>query len=186
MRIISGKYRGRILETFKLSSTRPTGDMVRESLFNILGTRVLNCNFLDLFAGTGAVGIEALSRGAKTCYFVDDNRIATDLTAKNLNKISADTSKILNLHFSFALSYFKNNGITFDIIFLDPPYNSTFAEESIDKILTYGLLAKSGVLVWEHDREKLKTLEKFKSVKTKKYGIKYLSLIESENLSNQS
>ena len=84
MRIIAGKFKGKVLKEFNLDSTRPTSDLVRGALFNAVGTKIENSIFLDLFSGTGAVGIEALSRGAKECYFVDSNKSAIKIITKNI------------------------------------------------------------------------------------------------------
>lgn len=185
MRIIAGKYKGKKLKTFTLSSTRPTSDMVRESLFNKIGTMVDESIFLDLFCGTGACGIEALSRGAKQVYFVDENIDAIKLTRSNLALIKTNDAHVLNMNFSDALKKFKNQNIKFDIIFLDPPYKSDFAEMAISLIKRYDLIFEDSVVVWEHDKDKNEIIEKyFENSTTKKYGDKYLTYLDYDCLKN--
>lgn len=178
MRIIAGKFKGKNLNEFKISTTRPTADMVREAFFDKIGFEILDKKFLDLFAGTGAVGIEALSRGASECWFVDEGKEAYNLVLKNLQLVGERQNTVLNKDFKSALSYFKNQNIKFDFIFLDPPYKTNFAEEAIEIIYNYNLIADNGCIIWEHDESKLQYVENiFKNAKTKKYGKKYLSYI---------
>ena len=185
MRIIAGKFKGKKLKTFTLSSTRPTSDMVRESLFNKIGTMVDESIFLDLFCGTGACGIEALSRGAKQVYFVDENIDAIKLTRSNLALIKTNDAHVLNMNFSDALKKFNNQNIKFDIIFLDPPYKSDFAEMAISLIKRYDLIFEDSVIVWEHDKDKNEIIEKyFENSTTKKYGDKYLTYLDYDCLKN--
>ena len=180
MRVIAGKYKGKLLSEFDLKSTRPTADMVREALFDKIGVLACDCTFLDLFSGTGAVGIEALSRGAKFCTFVDHDKTAVKITKKNIESVNANNQEILNMDFLTALEYLKKQKKQFDIIFLDPPYKTDFAEISIDWILKNKLLSTDGLIVWEHDEEKLKYAEQnFSNSKTKKYGKKYLTYIQN-------
>lgn len=176
MRIIAGKNKGKKLNSFELASTRPTSDKIREALFDKLGTKVENCDFLDLFAGTGAVGIEAISRGAKDVFFVDENKMAIGIVKKNLSLISATDKNVYLSNFEKALANFKKNGQAFDIIFVDPPYASNFAEQSIEKIKEMRLLNVDGILAWEHDASKNLFIEKnYSNVVTKKYGDKFVT-----------
>lgn len=192
MRIIAGKFKGKKLKEFELQTTRPTSDLLRESLFNIIGEKVVNSVFLDLFAGTGAVGLEAISRGAKTCYFVDSNRESIKIVKSNLSLININENSLINnndntnvkvmfLDYNQALNSFKNGIESFDIIFLDPPYASDYAENSIKFILNNNLLKPNGYIVWEHDKFKISATEKFNIVKQKKYGDKYLSCIKMQS-----
>ena len=179
MRIIAGKYKGKVLSEFKLSTTRPTSDLVREALFDKIGFRISDEVFLDLFSGTGAVGIEAISRGAKQVFFVDNNKEAISLIKKNLASISPENFEVLNFNYEAALNNFYKKGIKFDIIFLDPPYATNFAENAIKTIKDLDLLNENGLIVWEHNELKNDYVEKyFENVKTKKYGKKFLTYIE--------
>ena len=169
MRIIAGKYKGKVLKEFVLTSTRPTADMVREALFDKIGFSTTDCVFLDLFAGTGAVGIEAFSRGAKECYFVDKNLEAIKIIKNNLSLVDAKNGFVFNNNYKSTLKNFERDNIKFDIIFLDPPYATDFAEDAIVYIKTHKLLAKNGLIVWEHDVEKLSYIQiNFAGCQTKK------------------
>ena len=179
MRIIAGKYKGKVLTEFELGSTRPTADMIREALFDKIGLFVDGSVFLDLFAGTGAVGIEALSRNAKFCYFVDSQRDAISIIKKNLGLIGAQNYEVQNTDFKSAILSFEKRGIKFDFVFLDPPYASDFAEVAIDMILKSDLITESGMIIWEHDLTKLEYIKKnFTNSQTKKYGKKFLTYIK--------
>lgn len=151
MRVIAGTARGRKLKSFRGWDIRPTPDRVKESLFNILGTRIVESHFLDLCAGTGSIGIEALSRGAQRVVWVEKDRKACQLIEENLRRCGFTTGGILMrcdvLH---ALSLLEKEGATFDIIFLDPPYRSTLAEQILQKLAISHLLASSGLIIAEH------------------------------------
>lgn len=180
MRIIAGKYKGKVLKEFNLKSTRPTTDMVREALFDKIGTETGGSIFLDLFSGTGAVGIEALSRGAKLCYFADSNADAVKIIKSNLNLIDAQNYILLNLDYKIMLKNLSKDNIKFDIIFLDPPYATSFAEDAIDIIKQNKLISPNGVIVWEHDVDKNDYIKNnFTNFQTKKYGKKYLTYISN-------
>lgn len=179
MRIIAGKYKGKKLAEFELGSTRPTADMVREALFDKIGFYVEDGVFLDLFAGTGAVGLEAASRGAEAVYFVDKSKEAVSLIKKNISVISSNNLQVYNSDFGIALEQFCEQNLEFDIIFLDPPYATDFAEAAIEKIKELKLLKSDGIIVWEHDILKNKFIEhNFKNCETKKYGKKFLTYIK--------
>lgn len=145
MRIISGEYRGRKLVTLAGSDvTRPTTDRVKESLFNILQMRIRGNIVLDLFAGSGALGIECLSRGAKKVIFCDADRNAVEIIHKNLTNINGDYT-VINADFERVL---KNFG-TYDIIFIDAPYKSGLGEKALAKIVEGKTLNKGGVISYE-------------------------------------
>lgn len=182
MRIIAGKNKGKILKTFKLDTTRPTSDLVKQALFNIIYFKVEDGIFLDLFGGTGACGIEAISRGAKQVIFVDNNKESVNLINSNAKLINATNYQILNNNYEDALKKFKDANMSFDIIFIDPPYKSNFAEKSVNYIINNNLLNQNGLLVWEHDKDKLDMIDSANCFKTKKYGIKYLSYCYKEEL----
>ena len=178
MRVIAGKYKGKNLSEFTLGTTRPTADMVREALFDKIGLQISGKTFLDLFAGTGAIGIEALSRNAEFCWFVDAEKKAIDIINKNLNLVRAENCQVLNLNFEDAIKKFKANSQHFDFVFLDPPYKTEFAERAIFQILENGLLENDGLIVWEHDDSKLDFVKSnFPDCITKKYGKKFLTYI---------
>ncbi|MEK6335281.1 MAG: 16S rRNA (guanine(966)-N(2))-methyltransferase RsmD [Acidobacteriota bacterium] len=158
MRIIGGKYRGRKLKSPPSLKTRPTSDRLRETLFNILAPRIQGARFLDLCAGSGAVGIEALSRGAAHVTFVDHSRQMYALIESNLKVLSADDDEVEVVSkeaSAFLRKHAKREGESFDIVFFDPPYEADYEEVLND--LDQGaelLLAKEGVVIVEHSRKK--------------------------------
>lgn len=153
MRIIAGSARGRNLKSPKGMSTRPTSDRVREALFNILTPHVSDCRFLDLFSGTGAVGIEALSRGAAKAVLVEKDRATAKIILDNLGLCRLkENAEVLTLDVAKAIDLLGNRGETFDLIFIDPPYKKGFEEPTIEKILSHTMLSPAGILVVESDK----------------------------------
>lgn len=165
MRIISGTARGTKLFTLEGIATRPTLDRIKEPLFSIIQTRIPDAKVLDLFAGSGALGMEALSRGASNCVFCDCSNKATSIIYKNLEKTKLnEKSIVMTTNYNTCLKKVKDNQMTFDIIFLDPPYASDLIYMASKKIVEYALLNKDGIIIAETDNEepvlqKLKTLE---------------------------
>ena len=184
MRIIAGKHKGKTLSEFELSSTRPTSDLVRGAIFNMLGERVDDCTFLDLFAGTGAMGIEAISRNAKQVVFVDNNQESINLIKKNTSFLKENNFKIKKGDCFGALNELSTQQYYFDIIFIDPPYKTDLAEKCIKQISKCSLLSSDGVVVWEHDDSKNDLLNLLVDVKTKKYGKKYVTILNNRQINN--
>lgn len=153
MRVIAGSARGRRLAAPPGEGTRPTADRVREALFSILGPPPAGAVVLDLFAGAGTLGIEALSRGAERAVFVDHARAAARVLRKNLEDLGlADRAEV---HVGDATRFarrFEREGRSFSWIFLDPPYAAGLADAALAVIGTGRLLAPGGTLVVEHDR----------------------------------
>lgn len=179
MKIISGKYKGRNLLGFDIDGTRPTMDRVKESLFAIIQNYLDNSIILDLFSGSGNLGIEALSEGASYAYLVDFNHKAIDVIKKNINTINIDNVDVLNMDYKQALKYLKDNNIRLDIIFLDPPYKTNYIEKSIELIDEYDLVSNDGIIVCESDSlDKIIYSNKYKSIKEKRYGDKYIVLLQ--------
>ncbi len=145
MRIVGGKYRGKILKEFDLSSTKPSMDKVREAIFDMLQTNILDAVVLDLFAGTGALGIEALSRGAKQVDFVDNNLQAINLIKSNLHGVEG-YSKIYQCDY---LNFLQSSKTKYDIILLDPPYATDFGIKALKCILDGNILQDDGVVIFE-------------------------------------
>ena len=167
MKIISGKYKGRNLEGHNLDGTRPTMERVKESLFAIIQNYVDNAVVLDLFSGSGNLGIEALSEGASFAYLVDFNKKAADTIRKNLNAIGIKDAEVINLDYKKALNYLKDKKI--DLIFLDPPYATNYIEESIALIEKNDLLANNGLIICESDNlNRIVYSNKYTSIKEKK------------------
>ena len=169
MRVISGKYKGRKLKGFDILGTRPTMDRVKESLFGIIQNYITDKTCLDLFAGTGALGIEALSMGAKECYFVDNNSEAIHILKENTNNM--DNAYIINSDYKKYLKETKNK---FDIIFLDPPYKNKLLNKALRIIDEYDLLNENGLVICEYEDEDPVT--NLNLIKEKKYGDKHIKI----------
>jgi len=153
MRIIAGTFRSRQLKSLKRLAIRPTSDMLRETLFNILGPRVEGSCFLDLFAGTGAVGIEAVSRGAALVGFVENHRTAAKLISENLALLQiTEGVRVMNSDVLAALAKLESERTgPFDFVFLDPPYaNERDCHRTLLAIEKSSLLGPSGTVIAEH------------------------------------
>ena len=180
MRVISGKYKGKKLIGFDIDGTRPTMDRVKESLFAMIQNKIKNSIVLDLFAGSGSIGIEALSNGAKECYFIDNNIELINIIKKNTNGIK-DEVKIINGDYRNALELLRDSSIKFDIIFLDPPYKLNLINDSINRILKYNLLNENGIIVCEYEKEKVFN-DNLNLIKEKSYGSKNISIYSVKNV----
>ena len=168
MRIIAGTARSLPLKTIEGMDTRPTTDRIKETLFNMLQAEVPGSYFLDLFAGSGSLGIEALSNYCDRCYFVDKNNIAIETIKENTKGI--DNAIIIKSDYK---KYLNETNIKYDIIILDPPYKSNYIEEIINIIDEKKLLNQNGIIVCETDFP----LEISRKVyKSKKYGQKYIQI----------
>jgi 16S rRNA (guanine(966)-N(2))-methyltransferase RsmD len=153
IRIISGECKGRRLKTLKGSTVRPTSDRAKETLFNLLTDRVPGCRFLDLFSGTGSIGLEAASRGAEQVLLVEYNAAVLKLLDENVEH--CHVSDRVTIHKGDAresLRLFSLQEQTFDLVFLDPPYNDHSAYGLIQEIGERGLLNEDGWVIVEHDR----------------------------------
>jgi 16S rRNA (guanine966-N2)-methyltransferase len=192
MRIISGSLRGLRLPLHKRALIRPTSERVREALFSVLGTVVTGARALDLFAGSGSLGLEALSRGAKGIVLVEkDKRLARNLVEFCRNNNLIDKVEILNMDASQALSVLAGRKDKFEIIFLDPPYDSDLLGRLFSNSSFMNLLSPEGLLIIE--RSKLNSeMEKFQKVDLEKtffrnYGssvVEIFASIRSESKSN--
>jgi 16S rRNA (guanine966-N2)-methyltransferase len=150
MRVITGFAGGRRLRSARGRETRPTSDRVKEALFNILGELVLDARVLDLFAGTGALAIEALSRGARSAVLVDNSRQADRVIWKNLELTGlGPQARVFCCASAQALKVLGREGCQFDLIFLDPPYDRDLVGPSLASISALGLLAATGWTVVE-------------------------------------
>lgn len=145
MRVVGGKYRGKKLKEFTLSSTKPTLDKVKEAIFDMLQFKIYNADVLDLFAGTGALGIEAISRGAKSVNFVDENAEAIEIIKANLQGVDGNYC----LTNSDYLQFLLHNKKLYDVVLLDPPYHGGLGVKATNYILANKMLNKGGVLVLE-------------------------------------
>ena len=179
MKIISGKYKGRNLYGFDIEGTRPTMDRVKESLFAMLQNNIPESIVLDLFSGSGNLGLEALSEGASIAYLVDCNPKAIQTIKKNIETIGIGNTKVYGMDYKKALKALQEEQVTFDLIFLDPPYKTDYIEESIKRISEYQLLNEEGLIICESDNlNKIIYPKIYQAVKEKKYGDKYIVLLK--------
>lgn len=170
MRVITGKARGVVLKTPEGLTTRPTADRVKEAMFSILQFELPGKRVLDLFGGTGQLGIEALSRGASSAVFVDAGESACKLIRENLRRTKLeDQAKVVRSDY---LQYLSSTREKFDIILLDPPYAEVFLENSIKRISEIDILQTDGIIVTERPVEKSLDLQidGFSRSKDYKYG----------------
>ncbi len=179
MKVISGIYKGRNIEGFYVDGTRPTMDRVKESLFSTIQNYIKDSVVLDLFAGSGNLGIEALSEGAKEAYLVDYNKKAINVIKKNIDNIKISNCTVLNMDYKKSLEHFKQNNIKFNLIFLDPPYKTDYIEKALSLINENDLLDSSGIIVCESNSlDKIVYSEDYTKIKEKKYGDKYIVIIK--------
>ncbi len=170
LRVISGSARGKKLLCSEGLSVRPTLDRVKESVFNMIAFDLPDARVLDLFCGSGALGIEALSRGSAHAVFVDNNPVSMEYTKKNL--IGTRLLDAATLVLSDSISYLSDTAQIFDIIFIDPPYKAQLYEPVINTMIDRGLLAPGGTLVIESALDDVPKIPQgvFSSVREKKYG----------------
>jgi 16S rRNA (guanine(966)-N(2))-methyltransferase RsmD len=177
LRIVGGKYKGRVLNTFNGKDIRPTSDMVRESLFNILQFKIYGATFLDLFCGTGAMGIEALSRGASKVVFNDASKDSVALLIKNIEKCKIEEEyEVKNRD---AIVLLDTIGEQFDFIYIDPPYSTDLGERALNRVAN--CLTEDGVAIFEDEREFDKKIDGLTVVDKRKYGRAYLTFFKKEN-----
>ena len=160
MRIISGKAKGTKLYTLEGMNTRPTLDRVKESIFNIIQNDIVGSVVLDLFSGSGAIGLEMVSRGAESAILCDKSQEAIEVIKKNIIKTHMeDKIKLYNLDFKQCLEKVKNQ--KFDIIYIDPPYETNFIAQSLKMIIEENILSENGIIILETDDEEkiLKNIE---------------------------
>jgi 16S rRNA (guanine(966)-N(2))-methyltransferase RsmD len=173
MRIISGKYRGLLLAEFKGDDIRPTADRVKESLFNIIYTKVADANVLDACCGSGNLGMECLSRGAKYVHFNDISRASIDVLKKNLAKLKGGEEYLITV--SDYLTCLKTTKLKYDLIFLDPPYRFDFGETALKTIVKRDLLNDGGLVIYEWDKPLLVSVDGIEKTDERKYGKTYLN-----------
>jgi len=181
MRVIGGIKGSRKLRSSRSKFLRPTMDRVRESIFNILGKEVINARFLDLFAGTGSVGIEALSRGAREVFFVERDYKIAEVLKKNLHDLGFEgENRILKMDFAKAIKSLSGEERKFDIIYIDPPYGSGFSLQSMELLAEFDILKDNGIVLVEHfHKDRLQ--ENFRSLKlfrVRKFGDTCISIFK--------
>ena len=176
MRVISGKARGVNLKTPAGTATRPTADRVKEAVFSIIQFDLPGATVLDLFGGTGQLGIEALSRGAKNAVFVDERDDACKLLRENLKRTKLEgEGRVIRSDYS---AFLKSTSQKFDIIFLDPPYAEVFLENSLNLITQIDILQSGGIIVTERpvEKELLLDFTGYNRSKDYKYGNTLITL----------
>ena len=182
MRIISGKYKKTNLFIPKKINFRPTSDFIKEAVFSSIQFFIKDSIFLDLFCGSGNIGLEALSRGAKKVFFVDNSSNSIKILKKNLNilNIPVEHYKIIYKDFDRAIKYFHSNNTFFNIIYADPPYNRNFIKIILKLIENYKIMMKDGLLIIEHSKKEIfnmtsKNLELYKMLD---YGDKKITILK--------
>ncbi len=191
MRIISGKFKGLKLQPPVDFSIRPTSDRLKESLFSILESnkyniKIQNSNVIDICSGTGALGIEAFSRGAKLIYFIDKDPKAINVLQKNISKLKIDYNdethiKIIKDDANIALQNIKNN---FDIVLIDPPYNSNIIEECLVKLKQNNLIDLDSYIFAESSKNENFNFNGFDMLDKKIYGNSKLTILKLFNSSS--
>ncbi len=180
MRIIGGLYGSRVLCGFDGQDVRPTADRTREALFNILSMQVRGARVLDLFSGSGAVGIEALSRGAREVVFNDAAKESLAILKKNLTALKLLETEGVKISGSDYLVCLSQQREKFDIIFIDPPYKEDFGERALKEIAARGLLTEKGVAIYERDKPFIGEIEGLEKYDERRYGKAYLTFFRRE------
>lgn len=185
MRIIAGKYKAKRLNSPKTDLTRPTLDRVKEALFSIIDSYIVDANVLDLFSGTGNLGLEAISRGAKFAWLNDDKNVAISTIISNteLTK-SQNCVKITKKDYNKCLNQIVNQNVLFDVIFLDPPYDTKFGVNTLKFISDNKgkVLSDNGVIIYETDKNFIQKISKIDQ-KALDY-FENLECIDTRNYSN--
>jgi 16S rRNA (guanine(966)-N(2))-methyltransferase RsmD len=154
MRVISGSARGLKLKAPEGLGTRPTTDRIKESLFNIIAQDIYGCCFLDLFSGSGAMAVEALSRGAERAVLIDkDSQSIRSIRANVEAARVSDRAEIMSCDVMTGIAALGKRGERFDIIFMDPPYNKGLVQESLAQIVKAGILAEDGFIIAEQSQD---------------------------------
>ena len=177
MRIISGSLKGRTINNYNIIGTRPTMDRVKESVFATIYSKIEDSVVLDLFCGSGSLGIEAISNGSKYCYFNDSNKIVINKLKVILKEFKIeDQCYSTILDYNLALKYYKDNNIKFDIVFLDPPYKDLIIEDILNTLDNYKLLNKDSLVICEYSSSINNENNNYELIKNKSYGDKYINI----------
>jgi 16S rRNA (guanine(966)-N(2))-methyltransferase RsmD len=178
IRIIGGKHRSRLIETPPSEIVLPTKNMVREALFSILGRKVSNAIVLDLFAGSGALGLEALSRGANKVYFSDHHSEPIKIIGKNVESLKEkDNVEVHLCDYSEMIDYLERNSVLLDIVFVDPPYASRYYEAVITRLQNSKIVQKGTVIAIESKDEIATSLYQGFQSRHYRYGQTHLLII---------
>ncbi|MFA5408518.1 MAG: 16S rRNA (guanine(966)-N(2))-methyltransferase RsmD [Bacilli bacterium] len=184
MRVISGFLKGRNIKGDKIKGTRPTMDKIKQSVFAMIQDDVRESTCLDLFAGSGSLGIEAISNGASSTYFIDKGKEAYDTIKYNIEQFNIENqSKVFHDDYMKMLLYFKNNNIQFNLIFLDPPYKENLIEEVLTFISNNNLLYPYGQVICEFSDEILDDeYGNLSVIKQRLYGDKQVKIYINRNV----
>ncbi|MCQ2786937.1 MAG: 16S rRNA (guanine(966)-N(2))-methyltransferase RsmD [Bacilli bacterium] len=174
MRVVGGLYRHRELVWPKVEGTRPTKDMVREAIFSAISSKLTNSVVLDLFAGSGAMAIEAISRGASFGYLVDNSYDANIAIKENLTNLKINNAKVYSTDYLDALNDLKNHNVKIDVLFLDPPYKMNEYEKFISE--ANDLLNEHAVIVIESDAQ-VKINGTYNKIKEYRYGKTFVTIL---------
>ncbi len=172
MRVIAGLYKSRTLKTVKSNKTRPTTDRNKENLFNMIGPFFDDGVVLDLFAGSGSLGIEAISRGCQKLYAVDSQLDAYRVIKENIDTLKISDAKVFKMDYKKALYKFMQDQVVFDYVFLDPPYGNGYCDYVLNFLIDNNMLINGAVVVVEEAKEQ--AIEQFNELILKKevtYGI---------------
>ena len=173
--VIGGNFKRLVLKTLKGLDTRPTSNKLKETIFNLIQSKIIGCYFLDCFAGSGNIGIEALSRGASTVIFIESSQSAANIIQNNLYKLSPNYRQktlLLKKPVELALQILKHRKMKFDIVFVDPPYAATKEYYKVFSLLDhFEILSDSACVIVEHSKglilpEQLSGLSRLRSLKS--------------------
>ncbi len=182
MRIVAGKYRSRLLKSLEGDNTRPTADKVREAVFSKIGPYFDGGCILDLFAGSGAIALEGLSRGLDKAVLVDNNFKAINIIKENVKMLNEEENcEIYHTNYEQALNFLAENGYMFDIIYVDPPYRYRLGTALTTKISQLGILKDDGILIIETKQDEIvDPCENMYLEKEAKYGITKVSYLRKK------
>lgn len=180
MKVISGSLKGRNIEGFNILGTRPTMDRVKESVFGMIQNHIRESIVLDLFSGSGNYGIEAISNDARKVFFNDYNKKCIKVIKDNLERFNVlNKGVITNLDYQKALDMYFKEGITFDLIFLDPPYKENIIDNILNYVSNNNLLNEKGIVVCELTSNNLsENYNDLVLIKERKYGEKYVFIYQ--------
>ncbi len=180
IRIVGGIYRHRTLKQPDLDTTRCTKDSVKEGFFSSLGEAIKNSTFLDLFSGSGAIGIEAYSRGAKKVWLVEKDKKAQQIIKDNLASLKINEIDLFCGDYESALQSFKIEGLQFDIVFLDPPYKMDLSKDFIDILKIHHILLPNHIIVLEKDNRLDSDEFDEYNIRELKYGKTFIYILRSK------
>lgn len=182
MKVISGFLKGRNILGYKIIGTRPTMDRVKESLFAIIQNDIKDSICLDLFAGSGNLGIEAISNGAKYVYFIDNNKKSIKTIKENIDNFNiGDMCSVINTDYMQFLNYLKNNDNKLDLIFIDPPYKDNIINEILNFISKNNIINDGGQVICEYVNDNLcECYNDLELIKKRKYSDKYISIYKKK------